>query len=173
LGGTPRKVTSGMGDRRDAGRRRHKGVDFASDRGEPVYAIADGVVAVAGPQMKQGVTPIISAREARAIPREQLARGGLFIMIDHADHKRSAYMHLDTYYVRRGERVKRGQLIGTVGRSGLKGAHAHLHFELREHTSRTVRDRHLDPLNVLGSLVIAPHDTWRGRRLARGRSFVK
>jgi murein DD-endopeptidase MepM/ murein hydrolase activator NlpD len=173
LGGTPRKVTSGMGDRRDAGRRRHKGVDFASDRGEPVYAIADGVVAVAGPQMKQGVTPTISAREARAIPREQLARGGLFIMVDHADHKRSAYMHLDTYYVRRGERVKRGQLIGTVGRSGLKGAHAHLHFELREHTSRTVRDRHLDPLNVLGSLVIAPHDTWRGRRLARGRSFVK
>ena len=169
LGGTPRKITSAIGDKRDGGRRRHKGVDFASDRGEPVYAIADGVVAVAGPQMKRGVTPNVTARQALAIPKDQLAKGGLFIMIDHDDNKRSAYMHLDTYYVKRGQRVTRGEVIGTVGRSGLTGAHAHLHFELREHISRTVRDRHYDPIPILGALVIAPKDTWRGRRLLRSQ----
>ena len=168
LGGTPRKVTSDVGDKRDGGRRRHKGVDFASDRGEPVYAIADGIVAVAGPQMKRGVTPQISAAKALSIPKDQIAVGGLFVMIDHAEQKRSAYMHLDTYYVRRGERVHRGQIVGTVGRSGLTKAHAHLHFELRIHTSRTERDRHLLPLEVLKTLAIDPRETWRGRRLLRG-----
>ena len=173
LGGAPRKITSDVGDIRDGGRRRHKGVDFASDRGEPVYAIADGIVAVAGPQMKQGTTPSVTASEALKIPREQLAKGGLFIMIDHGEHKRSAYMHLDTYFVKRGDVVRRGQSIGTVGRSGLTGAHAHLHFELREHVSRAVRDRHLLPIPILGDLVISPRDTWRGRRLLRRAGKLK
>ena len=165
LSGAPRKITSPVGDARDGGRRRHKGIDFASDRGEPVYAIADGVVAVAGPQMKKGVTPDISAAEALKIPRNQIAVGGLFIMIDHDEGKRSAYMHLDTYLVRRGQRVQRGQLIGTVGRSGLTKSHAHLHFELRTHTSNTIRDVHLSPIPILSHLVFDPRETWRGRRL--------
>jgi len=44
LDGPPRKLATSWGEPRDGGRRRHLGVDFASMHGEPVRAVADGVV---------------------------------------------------------------------------------------------------------------------------------
>ena len=64
--GDPRKLTSVMGDDRDGGVRRHKGVDFAGNRGEPVRAIADGVVTLAGVDLKTGPTKNLTPEEAAA-----------------------------------------------------------------------------------------------------------
>ena len=60
-------------------------------------------------------------------------------------------------YVVKGQRVTRGEVIGRVGRTGVKRSYAHLHFELRDGLTK------VDPLPHLGALVIAPGQTWRGR----------
>jgi murein DD-endopeptidase MepM/ murein hydrolase activator NlpD len=68
-------------------------------------------------------------------------------------------MHLDDLHVVRGQEVKQGEIIGKVGRTGIKASQAHLHFELRHN------GRHVDPLKFLGRLVISPMQTYRGLRL--------
>lgn len=163
LDGSPRKLTSKMGDRRDGGRRPHRGVDFASDRGEPVYAIADGVVKFAGAQRRVGGTHNISAAEARAIPAKELGKGGLLVMVEHAGDIKSAYMHLDDYRVKARQSVKRGDLLGYVGRTGIQSSWAHLHFEIRE------GEKHLDPEPALGPLTLSPLKTFRGLRMEADR----
>jgi murein DD-endopeptidase MepM/ murein hydrolase activator NlpD len=163
LDGGLRKLTSKMGDDRDRGGRRHMGIDFASDRGEPIYAVADGRVLIAGAQRKVGGTINLPSKKAELIPAGDLAAGGLFVMLLHQKTPRelkSGYMHLDRYVVTGGQHVKRGQLLGYVGRSGVKESGAHLHFELRED------GKHIDAAPVLGkSMVIHPMETFRGRML--------
>jgi hypothetical protein len=158
LDGGLRKVTSYFGAPRD-GKRRHKGIDFASDTGEPVRAIADGVVYFAGAHTTHQPTKNMPASQARKLSRKQLGRGGLMVVINHGAGITSGHMHLSWYRVHRGQKIKRGDLIGTVGRSGIQRSHAHLHFEIRHNR------RPLDPLKALGDLVIAPQETFRGARL--------
>ncbi|KAF0112853.1 MAG: membrane protein related to metalloendopeptidase, partial [Rhodospirillaceae bacterium] len=64
-----------------------------------------------------------------AAPRGTPVRAAL--LIRHADNLLTAYAHHDTILVRRGDTVKRGQIVGTVGMSGGVGA-PQLHFEVRE-----------------------------------------
>jgi hypothetical protein len=157
LDGVPRKVSSGLGDIRGGGHHAHRGLDFESTRGEPVRAIADGVVFKAGVDLPRSGSRSLHPKRSRWYRRSRMGRGGLFVMIRHRPGLVSAYMHLESFVVADGDRVKGGQLIGFVGRSGIKRDPAHLHFELRKNY------RAMDPIPLLGASVFPPTSHYRGK----------
>ena len=159
--GAPRPLSSGWGDERDGGKRTHKGVDFHSTQGEPVRAVADGTVTFSGFGWRGGgASNVAPAKLAERIEGGGLGKAGVYIKIEHAGDLMSVYMHLNDTAVALGETVRAGQLIGHVGRTGVKASPAHLHFELRE------AGEHTDPLPHLGPLVFEPEATWQGWRIA-------
>ena len=105
--------------------RPHLGVDFAAPRGTPVRAVADGMVSFAG----------------------RLKELGRCVRIGHAGALTSCYGHLSGIApgVQVGAAVKRGQLIGYVGATGLATG-PHLHYALD-------RDgEYVDPLALTGAI---------------------
>lgn len=91
-------------------RRMHTGIDLAASGGTPVYATGDGRVEVAG-------------RGAN------LGGYGICIVINHGYGFKTLYAHLSDVKVSQGQKVKRGELIGNVGRTGLSQGY-HLHYEV-------------------------------------------
>ena len=108
-----RRMASGYGWRTDPftkTRRKHKGMDFSAPTGTPIYATSDGKV----------------------IRVDGRAPGyGNHIRIDHGFGYVTLYAHLSKYNVRRGQEVKRGDVIGFVGNTGRSVA-PHLHYEIRK-----------------------------------------
>jgi murein DD-endopeptidase MepM/ murein hydrolase activator NlpD len=106
------RMASGFGWRLDPftkARKRHKGMDFTSPKGTPIYATGNGKV----------------------IRADSRATGyGKHIRIDHGFGYVTLYAHLSKYNVKKGKRVKRGDLIGYVGSTGRSQA-PHLHYEVR------------------------------------------
>jgi murein DD-endopeptidase MepM/ murein hydrolase activator NlpD len=84
----------------------HRGVDYAADRGTPVIAAGDGKV-------------IKSAYDKY---------NGHHVFIQHGEKYVTKYLHFTKRKVKRGQSVKQGQLIGTVGSTGLASG-PHLHYE--------------------------------------------
>lgn len=154
LDGTPRLATSGPGVDRAGGKRTHRGLDIDAAVGEPVRAIADGVVQFAGVD-RPGLRPAlaVSSSAAERVPARMMGPGGLFVRIVHADGLRSGYFHLASYNVLPGETVRAGAVIGTVGLSGVKYSSSHLHFELDRNGEL------IDPAVALGTFVIPPEET--------------
>tara|TARA_B000000609_G_C24140100_1_gene330736 strand:+ start:243 stop:1220 length:978 start_codon:yes stop_codon:yes gene_type:complete len=106
-----RRMASGYGYRIDPftkARRMHFGMDFSAKRGTPIYATGDGTV---------------SRADSRA------AGFGKHVRIDHGFGYVTIYAHMDRYVVVKGDKVKRGDLIGYVGSSGRSVA-PHLHYEI-------------------------------------------
>ncbi len=85
----------------------HAGMDFSANTGTPVYATGDGVVIKAGWESLYGN----------------------LIKIDHGYGYATWYAHLSAYKVRRGQKVRRGEVIGAVGNTG-KSTGPHLHYEV-------------------------------------------
>ncbi len=116
------RMASGFGYRTDPftkARKFHWGMDFTAPRGTPVYASGNGVV-----------------RRA-----DNSASGyGRHIRIDHGFGYESLYAHLYKYNVRRGQKVKRGDLIGFIGSTGRSEA-PHLHYEIFKDKER------INPIN--------------------------
>lgn len=168
LEGSPRMVSSVPGASRDAGLRSHRGVDVIALRDEPVFAMADGPVFFAGVDLPgRG-----SARSMRVSLR-RMGHGGRFVCIEHAPaaaedeaYLRSCYMHLEKVFVQTGELVTRGQLIGTVGRTGMKRSAPHLHLEIKS-DKRLYDARDVVP----GILVGEPAPEPRPRRRVRARAM--
>ncbi len=102
----------------------HTGLDICGAVGDDVYATAAGVVVWAGPLTVRGNTT----------------------MIDHGWGVYSAYMHQSEILVKVGDHVEAGQLIGKVGRTGLRVTGPHLHFEM------LVGDVQVDPMDWLGQV---------------------
>ena len=105
------RMASGYGYRTDPftkKRRFHYGMDFSARKGTPIYATGNGVV-------------------KRADNRS--SGYGKHIRIDHGFGYVSLYAHLSKYNVRRGQRVKRGDIIGYVGNTG-RSVGPHLHYEI-------------------------------------------
>jgi murein DD-endopeptidase MepM/ murein hydrolase activator NlpD len=152
----PRVATSGPGDERDGGARRHRGLDLVASVGEPVRAAADGTVMFAGVNIPgRPRTSVLPARLPR-YARRRLGVGGIYVCLDHPAGERkvvTCYMHLRSYLVAEGERVAAGQTIGFVGTTGVKVSPPHLHFEVR------VDDTFTNPLRVLGDWAIPPKAT--------------
>jgi Peptidase family M23/Transglycosylase SLT domain len=154
LDGAPRLGTSGLGADREGGERAHRGVDIDATIGEPVRAVADGVVQFAGVDMP-GDHPAIGLfpRQLRRWRNRNLGPGGFFVRVLHAGAVRSGYFHLNSFRVVAGQTVQAGQIIGTVGRSGVKVSGSHLHFEVHE-------DGELrDPARFLHAYVLPPDQT--------------
>jgi len=86
---------------------RHLGVDFCARTGTPVMSTADGIVTMA---KKNGSF-------------------GLVIEVNHGNGFKTRYAHLSKILVRRGQRVKRGEIIGLVGNTG-RSTGTHLHYEV-------------------------------------------
>jgi murein DD-endopeptidase MepM/ murein hydrolase activator NlpD len=108
VSGKKSHVGSFWGDQRDGGRRKHEGIDIFAKKGTPVVAICDGVIA----------------------SRDNGGIGGKTISLESEDYRWSAYYaHLDKQYVREGQYVKKGQVLGTVGNTGnARYTPSHLHF---------------------------------------------
>ncbi len=156
LEGAPRLGTSGLGVDRDGGERSHRGVDIDATIGEPVRAIADGVVQFAGVDMK-GDHPALGLfpRQVRRWHRKanMMGPGGFFVRVVHDGGVRSGYFHLNSFRVEAGQTVRAGEIIGTVGRSGIKVSGSHLHFEVH-------KDGELkDPARFLSAYVLPPEST--------------
>ena len=86
----------------------HTGIDFAAAIGTPIYATADGTV--------DNLHVSFSGY-------------GKMLEIDHGFGYRTRYAHMHGFAVRQGQKVKRGDLIGYVGDTGLSTA-PHLHYEV-------------------------------------------
>jgi murein DD-endopeptidase MepM/ murein hydrolase activator NlpD len=120
----------------------HLGVDFGARRGTPIKAAGGGVVVFAGRKGGYGKTVIIA----------------------HGDGYRTLYAHMSRFRkgIRRGKRVKKGQIIGYVGSTGLSTG-PHLHFGLY---------RHRRPINPLRVVKITKKRLW-GKRLKEFKKMTK
>lgn len=153
LFGCPRVISSWLGSERDAGARRHRGVDIDSLPNEPVRAVAEGSVVFAGVDLpgQQSHVQVRSEAGYGRFPRRDLGAGGRYVCLRHPrdglPSVRSCYMHLERVTVRYGQAVRRGDQVGTVGRTGMQRSAAHLHLELRS-------ERLEDPADVLYGLLL-------------------
>ena len=113
-------ITSGFGGRADpfgGGGAFHKGIDFKASVGDPVLAVADGVVSFAG--VKSGYGNVID--------------------VDHGNGYVTRYAHNSRLVVRVGDLVRVGQEIAKAGSTG-RSTGAHVHFEVWEN-GRVVNPR--------------------------------
>ena len=118
-------ITSNFGGRADpivGGRQFHKGIDFEADVGDPVLAVADGVVSFAG--VRSGY--------------------GNVMEIDHGNGYVTRYAHNSRLVGRVGDLVRAGQQIAKAGSTG-RSTGAHVHFEVWEN------GRVVNPRKFLGS----------------------
>ena len=99
----------------------HYGLDFAAKEGTPIKAMLDGVV---------------------TLSEKDLYYTGGTIIFDHGHGVSTLYMHLKDVNVAKGQKVKKGEIIGTVGKTG-RSTGAHLDIRLNWY------DVKLDPASVL------------------------
>ncbi len=88
-------------------RHTHKGVDMAAPRMTPIYASADGTITFA----------------------KSNGGYGKFVKINHGNGYKTAYAHMQKIAVKKGDQVRRGDLIGYVGSTG-RSTGNHLHYEV-------------------------------------------
>lgn len=98
--------------------RKHEGVDLAAPKGTPVYATGNAVVSQA--RWRNGY--------------------GELIELNHGFGYKTRYGHLSKMYVKEGDSVTRGQVIGEVGNTGVSTS-SHLHYEVR------FRDNTVNPIH--------------------------
>jgi murein DD-endopeptidase MepM/ murein hydrolase activator NlpD len=100
-------------------RKMHYGMDFSAKTGTEIYATGDGVVS--------------------KIKRSKRGYGN-YVKINHGFGYETLYAHMSKYIVKRGQKVKRGEVIGYVGNSGISTA-PHLHYEVRKDNKK------INPMN--------------------------
>lgn len=103
-------ITSRFGKRKDPVNNKkgfHTGIDFRGKVGDKIYATADGVV------------------------KKAFRNGGYgnYVLLSHGNGYTTSFAHMQTFLVKKGARVKRGQLIGFVGNTG-RSTGSHLHYEI-------------------------------------------
>ena len=101
-------------------KRFHSGVDFSAAKGVPIYSMSNGKVIRAG----------------------KASGYGNYIIIDHGNGLKSAYAHMSEMFVIKGQTIKKGDTIGSVGMTGTATGN-HLHFEV------IVNNKKSDPLNYI------------------------
>lgn len=104
------RVLAGFGPTPDG--LHNDGINIAARAGAPVIAAENGVVVYAGSELKGF---------------------GNLLLVRHADGWMTAYAHLDKHLVKKGQKVTKGQAIGTVGSTG-GVSQPQLHFEIRRGT---------------------------------------
>lgn len=116
-------ISSGFGPRWGA---EHPGLDLVAKTGTPIRASAAGTVIFVGYE-----------------PRGY----GNMVVIEHDESTRTVYAHNRRNSVQKGQRVKQGQTIAYMGRTGVTTG-THLHFEYRVNGEALNPELYLDPLCV-------------------------
>lgn len=132
-GPTLGRVSSYFGTRDDpfhGHKANHMGLDIAADAGTPVYAMQEGVVSFSG--VKGGYGNCIKINQ-------------FFYMVPELPQVTTLYGHLSTIYVKEGEMVRRGQVVGLIGSTG-RSTGPHLHFEV------FYKGKNIDPVEYLQKL---------------------
>jgi murein DD-endopeptidase MepM/ murein hydrolase activator NlpD len=109
-----RRIGSYFGTRMDPFykvRKFHEGMDFSAPVGTEIYATGNGAIEMAG--------------------RDNGGGYGNEIIIDHGYSYKTVYAHLSRIFVKPGQKILRGQIIGYVGNTG-KSTSPHLHYEVRK-----------------------------------------
>jgi len=122
-----RRVSSGFGFRYHPIyniRKFHYGIDFVAPEGTSIYATADGVISIAS---------------------NSYHGYGTYIKINHGYDYATAYGHLHELKVKSGSNVKRGDIIGTVGNTGMSTGN-HLHYEVH------YKNEYVNPINYFQDL---------------------
>ena len=99
----------------------HAGIDFAMDQGNPIYSTGDGTVKTVS---------------------YELGGYGNSVVIDHGFGYETRYAHMHMIYVVEGMKVKRGECLGTSGKTG-KVTGPHLHYEV------FYRGDHVNPMDYV------------------------
>lgn len=102
----------------------HHGIDFAGPIGTPVYSTGDGIVLEAG---------------------YSFSGYGNQVVVDHGFGYKTRYAHLHKVNVKIGDKVKRAEMVGTLGNSG-KSTGPHLHYEV------LIRNSSVNPLNYFNDM---------------------
>tara|TARA_B100000683_G_scaffold269613_1_gene306960 strand:+ start:2168 stop:2887 length:720 start_codon:yes stop_codon:yes gene_type:complete len=103
----------------------HNGHDIAADTGAPIYAPSDGKVMLTG----------------------HYYYNGKFVMMNHGNNLISMFLHMDDILVSQGSLVEKGQVIGSVGNTGLStGPHLHWSVLLNNH--------YVDPLALVNKVKV-------------------
>ena len=102
-------------------RRPHLGIDLKAPLGTPVFSVQNGKVIYSG---------------------KQFSGYGNVVIVEHNPQWTSLYAHLDQLKVKAGQRLKKGDRVGTVGKTG-RSTGVHLHFEL------FYNKKNVDPLSYL------------------------
>lgn len=112
VAGTHSVIKDKWGASRAGGIRKHKGIDIHARKGTPVVAVCDGLIT----------------------DRENGGFGGKALWLKSPKNAWSAYYaHLDKQYVKQGQWVHKGQVIGTVGNTGnARTTPSHLHFGVKK-----------------------------------------
>ncbi|MCC6252262.1 MAG: M23 family metallopeptidase [Bacteroidia bacterium] len=97
----------------------HSGIDFSAPVGTPIYATGDGIVE-ASDNLSQGY--------------------GNHVVINHSYGYKTLYGHMSRFAVKKGQKVKRGDIIGYVGNTGMSTG-PHLHYEVIKNNSK------INPIN--------------------------
>jgi murein DD-endopeptidase MepM/ murein hydrolase activator NlpD len=106
------KVSSGFGRR--GKRHLHAGIDIPMPKGTPIVAVLDGVVL-----------------ETSTTKSKKYRGYGNAVLIDHGNGIAAMYAHCQSVGVKAGQRVKQGDVVGSVGNTGRTTTH-HIHFEVRK-----------------------------------------
>lgn len=124
-------------------RKMHHGMDFTADRGTPIYATGDGKV--------------IKASRGTGY--------GNMVIIDHGFGYKTKYAHMSKYNTRKGRYVKRGDIIGYVGNTGLSSG-PHLHYEVHKN------DKPINPINFYhGDLTPEEYEIMLEKAAEENQSF--
>ncbi len=100
-------------------RKLHTGMDFSAKSGTPIYATGDGKIS--------------------KVKKSRIGYGN-HVIIDHGYGYKTLYAHMTKYIVHKGQKVKRGEVIGYVGSTGTSVA-PHLHYEVHKN------GRKINPVN--------------------------
>ncbi|MFY0687848.1 MAG: peptidoglycan DD-metalloendopeptidase family protein [Cyclobacteriaceae bacterium] len=124
MGGESIRLSSGFGKRKNPNNSSkfqwHQGIDIPAKTGAPVVATADGAVTV----------------------KNHKGGFGKHIYIEHGNGYKTQYAHLSAFNVKSGQNVKKGDLIGFIGSTGLSTS-PHLHYEVIK------SDKHVDPMEYI------------------------
>lgn len=122
----------------------HEGMDFTAPAGTEIYATGDGTV-------------VVTNSSRRGYGNE--------IRIDHGYGYVTRYAHLKAFNVKKGQKVKRGDVIGFVGSTGLSTA-PHLHYEVHQNGKK------VNPINYFfDDLTAEEYDRMIELSLASGQSY--
>lgn len=102
-------------------KRPHLGIDLAAPKGTPIIASQSGTVIYAGREFKGY---------------------GKMVLIESGDGWATLYAHFDKILVTEGQKVRQGEVVGAMGRTG-RATGVHLHFEIRKNRGP------IDPLPLL------------------------